>query len=50
LSCPKSQKIIFVSFTHSFIIIFGENKYFEKPHPFARLIKGTVLERTLYGC
>jgi len=30
LSEPKNQKIIFVSFVHSFIIIFGENKNFEK--------------------
>jgi len=46
---PKNQKNIFVSFVHSFIIIFGENKHFEKePHPFARLIKGIVLGRMLW--
>jgi len=41
----QAQKTIF--FVHSFIIIFRENKYFKKPHPFARLIKGIVLGQTL---
>jgi len=30
----KTKKDIFVSFVNSFIIIFGENKYFEKPQNF----------------
>jgi len=43
LSGPKNQKINFVYFVHSFIIIFGENKHFKKSHPFTHLIKGTIL-------
>jgi len=46
---PENQKIIFVPFVNSFIIIFGKNKYFGKPHAFACLIKGRVLGRTLCG-
>jgi len=30
----KTKKNIVVSFVNSFIIIFGENKYFKKPHNF----------------
>ena len=44
----KNQKIIFVSFVNSFFIIFGENKYFGKSHPFACLIKGIVLGWVLW--
>jgi len=39
----KNQKIIFVSFVNSFIIIFGENKYFEKSHLYARIVLGRTL-------
>jgi len=30
-----------------FVSIFGKNKYFEKPHSFTHVIKGTVLGRVL---
>jgi len=44
LCWAQKTKKICVFFVHSFIIIFGENKYFEKKHIISpHVIKGIVL-------
>jgi len=49
LSGSLSKKIYFVCYCLHFISFFGRNKYFEKSHSFTCLIKGTAIERALWG-